>query len=194
MFVAVPLPEPVKDSIERAQRELRSALPETSVRWTKRDQFHVTLRFLGDVESLQVDDLIRSVRGACGGLGALELRAAGIGMFPNPHRPRVVWAHVDDRQERLASLQRAVEHASAAFTSEKPERTFTGHVTLGRCRTIGRGEAAKLLTLATSMERRLFGEWTADSIEIVRSELGPGGSRHTTLAVVPLAGDSPATA
>jgi 2'-5' RNA ligase len=165
---------------------LRAALPESAVRWTRPEQLHVTLRFLGKVDLSSVEALVLSVGRACDGFGAVGLRAGGLGMFPDAGRPRVIWVGVTDPGGRLTMLQRAVEGAAAAFTAEKPERTFTGHVTIGRCRDMGRQEVVELRTLGDAMQRRRFGEWTADRVDIVRSELGPGGSRHTTLAALNL--------
>jgi 2'-5' RNA ligase len=187
VFIAISLPEQVKDQIEKAQEELRGALPADCVCWTKRRQFHLTLRFLGAVESQRLDALIDAVRRACEGFGVLQLRAGQIGCFPDLRHPRVVWARVHDRQERLPLLQRAVETATAGFTREEPEGTFTGHVTLGRCKTIKRRHAEILAELAKAMEHSVFGEWTADRADIIRSELASGGSRYTTLAAAPLA-------
>jgi hypothetical protein len=62
-----------------------------------------------------------------------------------------------------------------------------GHVTLGRCRTIKRRQAELLARRARAIEPGLFGEWTADSVDIIRSELASGGSHYTTLAAAPLA-------
>jgi RNA 2',3'-cyclic 3'-phosphodiesterase len=189
VFIAIPLPEQVKDEIERAQEELRGALPEECIRWTKRWQFHLTLKFLGDVESQRLEALMNSVGRACEGFGVLQLRAGRIGFFPDLRHPRVVWTRVHDGRQRLPVLQRAVETATAGFTSEEPEGTFTGHVTLGRCKTIKGSQADILAKLAKAMEGRFFGEWTADRIDIIRSELASGGSRYTTLAAVPLAAE-----
>lgn len=79
VFIAISLPEQVKDEIERAQEELRGALPAECVRWTKRGQFHLTLKFLGDVESRRLEALTDSVGRACEGFGILQLRAGRIG-------------------------------------------------------------------------------------------------------------------
>jgi 2'-5' RNA ligase len=186
LFIALPLPPHVKDAIGRAQEELRAALPMSGVRWTTRDHLHVTLRFLGTVDSQLVDELTGTVERSCARFGALQLNARGLGMFPNTRRPRVIWAGVTDRYERLAALQRAVEAASAAFTSQKPEPVFTGHATLGRCKPLSRKETAALATLAAEMAHRRFGEWQADAVQIVRSELASDGSHHTVLAAVSL--------
>ena len=182
LFIAILLPEDVKDEIARAQGELHDALSGDSIRWTRRAQFHLTLKFLGNVEPQCVEALTRALLLACDGFGALPLRAARIGLFPNFRRPRLIWAGVDDARGRLPLLQHAVESAAAGFTSEGPEGTFTGHVTLGRCKTIKRPQIERLANLAHAMENRLFGAWTADTVDLVRSERGPDGSRYTTLS------------
>ena len=187
VFIAISVPEQVKDEIERAQEQMRSALSGKCVRWARREQFHLTLKFPGNVELQRLEALMASIRGACAGFGVLQLRAGQIGFFPDARRPRVVWTRVCDGRDRLPSLQRAVETAAAGFTSEAPEPEFTGHVTLGRCRRIKRSQAEMLSVLATAMEDRIFGEWTTDRLEIIRSQLSPGGSRYTTLASLPLA-------
>ena len=187
LFVAISLPEPVKNEIEWAQEQLRSALPRQCVRWARREQFHLTLKFLGNVESRRVEALVASIRAACGQFGVLQLRAGQIGFFPDARRPRVIWTRARDERDLLPSLQRAVETAAAEFTSEAPKPEFTGHVTLGRCRRIRRPQAEMLSMLARAMDDRVFGEWTADRLEIIRSQLSPRGSRYTTLASLPLA-------
>jgi 2'-5' RNA ligase len=187
LFVAIAVPEPVKDEIKKAQDELRRALPDAGVRWTRREQFHLTLKFLGDVEVACVESLKASLSRACEKCSALLLRAERIGCFPQSRSPRVVWVGVNDSPGTLRQLQSAVETAMREFTVEKPEGQFTGHVTLGRVREITRPQADLLAKLALGMQDRLFGDWKADQVELIRSELAAGGARYTTLVKVPLA-------
>ena len=188
LFIAVPVPEAVKNAIEKAQSELRAALPGDVVRWAKRGQFHLTLRFLGNVASAEVNAVVDSLRHACEPFAPLPLRAERIGFFPHMRSPRVVWAWVYDRNEVLQQLQQAIERATKPFTREAAEEKFTGHVTLGRIRGIKRAEADALGKVAIGMAERFFGEWTADHVELIRSELSSEGSRYTTLESVALAG------
>jgi 2'-5' RNA ligase len=167
LFIAIALPEAVRHAIEKAQNGLRAALPAKSIRWARSDQFHLTMRFLGGVEAQRVDRLNEAVRRACAGA-------------------RVVWTGVDDRDGRLAKLQRSIEAVTSAFTDEPPQDTFTGHVTLARCRDISRADASTLATLVQAMENRSFGDWTADGVDIIRSQPTPQGSRYTTLATIDL--------
>ncbi len=184
LFVAISLPEQVKDAVEKAQLDLRSELPPHVIRWTKRNQFHLTLRFLGDVNASDADAVKHSLRAACDGFGPLQLRAERMGFFPHLRSPRVVWVWVHDAAEILPQLQQSIQRATAPFTREVPEEKFTGHVTLGRVKQIRRAEADALGKLALGMAQRQFGDWTADKVELIRSELSPEGSRYTTIGSV----------
>ena len=188
LFIAVIVPEEVKTEIEKAQAALRRALPGGCVRWTKREQFHLTLKFLGNLEAQRIESLAEAVRKACQGFAALELRAERVGCFPNLRSPRVIWAGVRDREERLPPLQRAVEAATRDFTKEESPERFTGHVTLGRIKGLKRAEVEVLAGLVSGLGASFFGAWTAEEIEIIRSQLSPNGARHTTIATIPLSG------
>ncbi|MGD0260184.1 MAG: RNA 2',3'-cyclic phosphodiesterase [Verrucomicrobiota bacterium] len=191
LFIAVAIPGEVKAKMEAAQAELRRVLPERTVRWARREQFHLTLRFLGDVQAARVEALGEALRAACRGFGALHLRAERVGFFPDLRRPRVVWVGVQDQAEQLPRLQAAVELATREYTTEEKEERFTGHVTLARIKGIKRPEAEALGQAAAGMAERLFGHWTAYQVELMRSELLPQGARHSTLASIALA-DLPA--
>src|SRR5260370_35677771 len=186
LFIALLLPDDVKAEIEKAQSQLRRALPDGAVRWTKRDQFHLTLRFLGSVAQLRVPALTDAVRVASQSFAALSIRAQGIGCFPDQRFPRVVWVRVADVQGQLPLLQNAVQSAAQEFTAEEPEDRFTGHVTLGRIKRMRRPEADALAKAAVSLAQRTFGEWTANELHIMRSELSPDGATHSILAAIPL--------
>ena len=117
LFVAVAVPDDVKAKMEAAQADLRRVLPDRNVRWARREQFHLTLRFLGDVEAARVEALAEAIRAACAGFGALHLRAERIGCFPDRGYPRVVWVGVRDQAEQLPRLQQVVQAATEGFTS-----------------------------------------------------------------------------
>src|SRR5512139_3454593 len=129
LFIAVPIPNTVKANIEQAQAELRRALPDCNARWTRLEQFHLTLKFLGDVDATRVDALGEATRGACRGFTPLRLRVEGVGCFPDLRRPRVLWTGVRDETGQLPRLQEAVALATRDFTTEQKEEHFTGHVT-----------------------------------------------------------------
>ena len=188
LFVAISPTEAVKDEIEKAQRQLRDGLPGKFVRWTKREQFHLTLSFLGDVAEARVAELIEVLRDVCRPFSAMRLRAERIGFFPDMRFPRVIWAWVHDEKDILPRLQEAIAARVQNFTDVRPEKKFTGHVTLGRTQNIKRPQAEVLAKLALGMVDTFLGEWMADKVELIRSELSPRGSRYTTLATIPICG------
>jgi RNA 2',3'-cyclic 3'-phosphodiesterase len=188
LFVAIQLPDPVKAELGCAQAELGRALPDAAVRWTRPGQLHLTLKFLGDVDARRVEALIEALRPGCGAAPALHLRARCIGAFPNLKSARVIWAGVEDAPGHLERLQASVESAVREFTSEKPEGKFTGHVTLGRVKHLLRPQAETLAAHATAMANRVFGEWRADQVGLIWSQLASSGPTYTTLAALPLAG------
>lgn len=184
LFIALGVPEAVKAEMERTQAELRRAVRGHGVRWAGRNQFHLTLRFLGDVETARVGNLVEALRTAATSFAPLQMRAKGVGFFPNARYPRVVWVGVQDAAEQLGALQRAVHTATAAFTEDREEARFTGHVTLGRIKSLKRPET-EALARAAALAEGVLGDWVAAEVELMRSQLSPQGSVYTRLARLP---------
>ena len=172
----------MRQEIARAQSQLRRHAPPGAIRWTRPEQFHVTLKFLGDVPAAQVAALKESVSKVCTGFPALPLAAHGIGFFPGAQKPRVIWAGANDDSGQLAELFRQLDEALRPFApAEKPQR-FTGHITLGRFKPGHHCSISKLLERAAVLRDRHFGDWRAGAVEIVRSELTSTGALHMPLA------------
>lgn len=182
LFVAIAVPDAVRDAITAAQRELQPLAPRGTVRWTRPEQFHLTLQFLGDVPASRIAELKAAVQPVCAGQPALPLSAAGVRFFPNARLPRVIWTGVNDPAGGLVGLQKQLAAALHPFAAKAGAEHYIGHLTLGRCKNArGRG-TEELVKHALAMTDRRFGEWTAGEIEIVRSKLTPEGARHILLA------------
>jgi len=182
LFVAFAVPPDVKARLAIVQEELRCSLSREAVSWTRLENTHLTLRFLGNVDVNQVEALSANLANAASGFGSLRLISERLGCFPDLRYPRVLWAGVHDAEDRLADLQRRVVQAAAEFTTEPPEKSFTGHITLARIKRIKRPQAEAIAAFVNGAAVRQFGEWTADRIELLRSELRPEGSRYTTIS------------
>ena len=188
LFVAIPIPEPVRVEMTRIQRALQSLAPPRAIVWARPEQFHLTLRFLGDIPAVRLEKMRAAVGAVCANFRPLPLRAAGVGFFPNARSPRVVWVGIQDEGNRLIDLQKQIEAAVQPFTTERGAANFTGHATLGRVKKLKRADAGKLAARAQAIGDRRFGDWMAREIEIVQSELSPAGARHGLLAAFPLGG------
>lgn len=182
LFISIPMPAAVKTALQSVQEELRDGMPQRArpaIRWTNPEQFHLTLRFLGDVDSQLVPNLIQALRNICQPHPPLDLRAEEVGFFPARRPPRVVWIGVRDRGELLPKLQQKIEAAVGHFSALAADKEFKSHLTIGRIKSIRPAESQILATLARKQAGRIFGEWSADSIHLMRSELLPEGARHT---------------
>ena len=188
LFIALPVPEPVKEELRRLQDELRERLPGNEVRWTRPGQIHLTLKFLGNIPVARVGELTEAVRTACSPFSPFQVRAGRIGFFPDVRRPRVIWAWVHDDHGQLPRLQRALDEATALFGSHKEEQEFTGHLTVGRVKALKPARVHLLAELARGMADRVFGDWTVDKVEIMRSELSAEGSHYSSVAEIALPG------
>ncbi len=187
VFIALPVPAAVTEELRELQEDLEARLPKGCVRWTRREQMHLTLRFLGDVPSNQMEALELALRKVCAGVAPIQLRAEQIGFFPQASRPRVVWVAAQDTGEQLAGLQSAASRAVKPLVPLlQEEKDFRGHLTIGRIRQINRQDARVLAEFAQRSANRCFGKWTANTVEITRSELSPAGSRHTCIASMDL--------
>ena len=174
-FVAVWPPEDVLDAL--------AALPRPAAayaRWSTRDQWHVTLRFFGELDEAGVAAAAKALHEA-EGLPASPLVAHGgpATRFMGPGL--VVWP-----VEGLDDLARAVERATAQIGQPAPQRPFQGHVTLARARgdaDLRRTDLGQAGRLLTPLER----SWPVGSFALVESRLRSGGSVYTDFATFSLA-------
>jgi len=166
LFVAV---WPARDVIAALRALARP--PIDGVRWTPEAQWHVTLRFLGEIDD------------AAPVVDAVAVAAASTGPCLATIGPRtrlvqdMVWAPVDG----LVALATAVVEATATLGAPPERRPFRGHVTLARAR---RGR------LRGIAPEPVAGAWTVDAVDVVRSRLGKGPAAYETVATLPLGGPS----
>jgi len=198
-FIAIELPEEVRAYLAREQDRLRGAGGD--VKWTRPEQLHLTLSFLGSVPADELDLLAEAVREAVAGFGPLALRAAGTGQFPpGPRPPRVVWVGVEVEAGDLAGLQDAVARAAVPFAEKQEHRGFHAHLTLGRVRQGRRGRGrgrerraggggGDLGALIEAVAEGAEGDgpaFDADEVVIFQSDLGREGPTYTPIARLPL--------
>jgi 2'-5' RNA ligase len=194
-FIAVDLPEEVRDYLARCQERLRAA--GANVKWTRPEQIHLTLVFLGNVPADELDLLAEAVREAVAGFGPLALRAGGTGQFPPGGRPRVVWVGVQVEEGDLMGLQQAVARAAAPFAEKQEHRGFHPHLTLGRVRQGGRGhrgrrggggpgDLAALGRAVVEAAEESGPAFDAEEVVVFQSDLGREGPTYTPLARLPL--------
>ncbi|MBI3947801.1 MAG: RNA 2',3'-cyclic phosphodiesterase [Armatimonadetes bacterium] len=180
-FVAVTLPAIRRDAIAAIQRRLMGA---PGVKWVEPENFHFTLRFLGQIRRAAVESLCGRLRAGLAGRPAFSLCLSGVGAFPSTQRPRTVWLGVSQGARHLEALAAVVEAAVVAEGFPPEERPFRAHLTLGRVK-VSPPPADLARALAAEAAAQV-GEMAVGEVVLVRSELHPSGPVYTPLAVFPL--------
>ena len=188
LFVAIEVPEAVKQELENVQADCRRRLADSSVTWTRPENLHLTLRFFGNIETARTTELLTCLHRSCQTFGPLSLSCRRIGFFPPRKRPRVLWAGVEDEANCLPEFVRAINVATSGFGENEPEKRFSAHVTLGRIKEIARRDAEAVTELVRKLAEAKFGSWRAKEILLMRSELRSEGARHSILERVVLPG------
>ena len=132
-FIAITVPSAVIQVLDDAVKSLDSYIGE-SVRWVRTEGIHLTLKFMGDIEAGMVDRVLEAMPAVASQFSPFELAITGLGVFPNPRRPRVLWSGVHGEMETLAALQLAIDDALGELGLRKEQRAFSPHLTLGRVR------------------------------------------------------------
>ncbi|RLC88928.1 MAG: RNA 2',3'-cyclic phosphodiesterase, partial [Chloroflexi bacterium] len=188
-FIAIPLPHPLLEELAALQRQLEKQIPPRSVRWVRAEGIHLTLKFLGDTPVEKLPEIKQALAAVARHAPACSFTVAGLGCFPNPRRPRVVWVGVQEPTGRLAALQDAIEEVMAPFGYPAEGRGLTHHLTLGRVRRkVGKEAVRQVGEAVAATEVGLLGEVPADHFALIRSVLKPTGAEYTTLARFPLRG------
>jgi 2'-5' RNA ligase len=185
-FIALDLPDVVRGALDVAQAELRAAAPQADVRWVTGAAIHLTLKFLGEVADERLGEVRAALERVTAATAPIGLNCAGLGVFPGPSRPRVIWAGVTMGLRELGLLARAVEAVLEPLGFPPERRPYRGHATLGRVRSPrGIGRLMRALERLDGVE---FGRWTASQVVLYRSHLRRTGSIYEPLVRLPLAG------
>lgn len=185
LFTAIELPEPVREHLTHLRGELTTAADlADAVSWTKPENLHVTLKFLGEV----ADDAVRPLVDALAGVAVqpMDLAADHMVYFPKRGRVRVIAAGLTGDVARLGRLYADVESACATLGFAPEGRAFTPHVTLGRARHGRQGGGLRRVREAL-LEGSLPGpRFVAARFVLMRSQLKPTGAIYTPAAHFPV--------
>jgi 2'-5' RNA ligase len=186
LFVAIKITERLVEELQRLQSRLAARSADRLVRWTRPEQLHLTLRFLGNVESDRLGELKAALEAACQGSSPFGLGLKGLGCFPPQGAPRVIWVGLVGELDRLGALQSRVEAACGGFGEPQQARPFSPHLTLGRVKLRDRRGAAGLARLIGETEVSKLGDWEADRVFLIHSILSAQGASYRDLAEFPL--------
>ena len=183
-FIAIDLPESVKSFLSEAQEALKSY--GFRVKWVRPQNIHLTLKFLGDTATADINKIAEAMMLAARGCPAMSLAARGIGFFPHVRRPRVIWAGLDGQLEILANLQQTLDAQLVDVGFARDSRAFKSHLTLGRVR--GKIAPDRIKTAMDKLKDFESESFEIDEIILFKSELRPTGAVYTRVQTIAFQG------
>jgi 2'-5' RNA ligase len=178
-FIAFKLPKNIISSISEIQNRFKSYA--FNARWVNPANIHLTLKFLGDINYTDIENVGKTIINAVNSHTSVSLAVKGAGVFPGIKRPRVIWVGLGGEIKKLAGIQNDIEENLEKLGFPREKRPFRGHLTLGRIK--GKINPKKLLNAMKKFESELF---IADKIFLFKSELKSTGSVYTELKSISL--------
>lgn len=129
VFIAVELSKKIKEELKTIQQEVKKAA--SAGKFTSFENFHLTIHFIGEVNSEDYDKIKSAMDKAAENIPAFQLNLNGLGSFKKKNR-EIIWIGVKGELDTLQCLNKEVVNRLNSFSSKEPEADYTPHVTLGR--------------------------------------------------------------
>jgi 2'-5' RNA ligase len=177
-FLAFELPEDIKAIVTRVSGEIRKS--SLDVRWVRPEFIHLTVVFMGDIESEQVSVMGEPLRVVCLDHSPFTISLKPMGCFPNSRNPRVIWLGIDGDLDRMSRFRDDLQQALSPFGVKEEERAFRPHLTLGRFKKPGKRQM-ELEQLLAKYHDLSSPACTLGELVLFRSDLKPGGAVYTKM-------------
>jgi len=171
-FIALEVPEEIKDNVER----VRTGMGSGGLVFVKRDAMHVTLQFLGDVSDTEANGVIDAMRGVS--CAPFTVRLQGVSYF-TPDFIRVIFVKVGEGAKELEDLYRKLGLALSGKGMRFEQENYVPHMTIARVKRMG--DRARLMDFMKGHAETDFGSFKASSVVLKKSVLAGGGPVYTDL-------------
>jgi len=190
-FIAVNLSPDILDRIEQVALDLKTRMDSVPIRWVPIENIHLTLKFLGNVSTANLEILKDILGKVVSSHHECDISVGGIGVFPKPNNPRVVWVGMEISQE-LISLQRNIEIETARLGYSREHRPFSPHLTFGRVsRNASTQDVQIIAKILENYKVGFLGATRVRTVYLFRSDLKPEGAEYTPIYTAALnEGDS----
>jgi 2'-5' RNA ligase len=180
VFFAIELDEHARRAAAKSVHALQDTPKGRGVRWVREESFHVTLRFIGNVERVRIRSLSDCVREQTAALRPFRLELGGVRSFPSRRHPDFLVLDVGPG-ERLEELAAAVERGVEGVGFPPESRPFRPHLTLGRIR-------EKKFPAVTGDVTAVGEGCVVKDAVLFKSDLHPSGAQYTPIERVPIGG------
>jgi 2'-5' RNA ligase len=173
-------------TLQQSFADVQAALQRLSLafRWVKPAQVHLTLKFLGDIPPEAIDPIAHAMQQTVTTLVPFTMSVRGLGCFPNPAHPRVLWMGVHAPPDTLQLLHLRLETALTPLGFTPDKRPFRPHLTLARGQQ--RVNSHQLTTVLEVYRDRHFGAMLVEHVSLLQSQLHRDGAVYTRLRSISL--------
>ncbi|MBN1537839.1 MAG: RNA 2',3'-cyclic phosphodiesterase [Anaerolineales bacterium] len=180
-FIAIALSSEIQAKLTKISTELQTQLKDIPIRWVPVENIHLTLKFLGDVSTANLEMLKTTLQAEVAGHNPFEISVGELGAFPNIRRPRVIWVNVQAPAE-LSAVQHGIETSMARLGYPLEERPFHPHLTLSRvARAASPQDLQNIFSVFSKYKVGFLGATRVLTINLYKSDLHPGGASYTCL-------------
>jgi len=185
-FIAVNLSPEILERIEQVSLDLQTRMKDVPVRWVPVENIHLTLKFLGNVSTANLEILKDILGKVVSSHSECDISVGGIGAFPKPHNPRVIWVGMEVPQE-LVTLQHNIEIETARLGYSREHRPFSPHLSFGRVsRNASAQDVHAIAEVLENYKVGFLGATRLKSVYLYRSDLKPDGAVYTPIYSAPL--------
>lgn len=183
LFFAVTIPDEFIEKVLEAQTALRELVGDEGVRWTKPEQFHYTLKFLGEQNAVRAEKAVACAEALRESHAGFEMTLGGLGAFPSGQRPSTLWLGATVGAENLAAVAADLDSLLTNHGFTRENKPLKAHLTLGRIKTYkGETAAARALRkMADDPRWSGLGSFTVNRFVLMRSTLKPDGAEYAVV-------------
>jgi RNA 2',3'-cyclic 3'-phosphodiesterase len=185
-FIAIDLPVSIQQQLDHISKQLQAQCSTNAIRWVPAQNIHLTLKFLGEVSSTNLELLTKLIKAETIRHRSFQIQVGELGAFPTLRRPRVIWVGIQ-APPALMSLQHSIESETIRLGYAVEERPFSAHLTLARIsHNASPEDVRKTGEVLASTKVGPLGIVCVKTVNLFRSDLQPGGAVYTPLLTAPL--------
>lgn len=184
IFIAIDISEEARKRANFYLENLRKYFGDFRVGWERAEKFHLTLKFIGDVDENQLSKVIESVEKAATKFERFKICLTEPGVFPKAKNARVLWIGVKDEENNLAKIFENLEIELNKIGFQNETKRFHPHLTIARLR---EPEKSRSLVEKHLNESFIEVEFEVSEITIYESQLLPTGSKYRKIKSIRLA-------
>lgn len=178
-FLAIEVPKLQREVISALiEEETKKKLP---VKWVGFENLHITLKFLGEIDEKKKNEIAPAIAEISKKFTPFLAQLEGIGCFPSPRSPRVLWVGVSQGAEKICEIANNLEECLSQYGFKKEEKKFHPHLTFGRIKTFCKIDDILAKTIKTE-------PFIVNSITLFKSTLKPEGPLYEALEKFRLSG------